>query len=390
MTFKECFEKWWSIYQLNLNPVTISKHDLLYRTHILPSLGNKDLSEISDCDVVNFVNEQLEHGNCKTHTELNPNTVRRLVGVVSLTFDYAIDNGLADKNQCKGIKIKQIPPKEFEIFSESEIESLIQHTSSEWLSDMILLAYRTGMRKGELYGLQWGDIDFPNKCLEVKRTISSDSYRVIYTNQPKTRCSKRKVFLDEMSMLTLERRRKRNTMPGVEWVFPNKDGQPRCPNSHTALFRNACNAVNVPYRNFHCIRHSHITWLLNKGVPVKLVSERVGHSNALVTANTYAHYVPSTQATVVDVLNAQSQATEKPNTTIHRECLPDEISELHDKIAEAMDLIAKCNEQIKEYEERKKQSAVDRKTRIFDEMITFLSGKGLSLDDMKEMIANKN
>ena len=376
MVFEECFNRWWAIKQLNLTPLTIAKNEMSYQNHLLPVFGKMELSEITDMDIVNFANQELKHGNRLTHGPLAPISVQKLVGAIKEVFEYAIEKKLVESNPCAKIKIKRSKVKKIEVFSEDEIEALVQCATPDWLSDMILLAYRTGMRRGEIYGLQWDDINFQEKTLKIQRTVAADSYGNIHVNVPKTRKSNRKILLDGRSIQMLQRRYDTRLWPESEWVFTGRNGKQLSPLGHTRFFHNACDAANVPYRTFHCIRHSHITWLLNQGVPVKLVSERVGHANATVTLGTYAHYIPDTQSTVLDVINGRLQVDKsnlmipdggtKPHVSVAEQkqqedtikvanSISDEIAALNESILEAKRIIEKCSGQIQECEFKKEQ-----------------------------------
>lgn len=407
MTFEECFARWWAKKKLSVSPLTVSKYEMIYNVHILPQFRGKELSEISDDDVVKFITEKREHGNRLTNGSLCANTVRKLISAIHGTYEYAIQHHMVESNPCNNIKLKKDPPPKIQVFSESEIEALVQCSTPDWLSDMILLAYHTGMRKGELYGLQWDDVDFQNSTLDVQRSVASDSYGKIYINPTKTQNSDRKVFLDEASIQMLARRYKRRNQE-IQWVFTGRNGDLLSPLSHSRLFRKACESADVPPRNFHCIRHSHITWLLNKGVPVKLVSERVGHADASITLKTYAHYIPSTQSIAVDVLNSnlntqnsifalnnaeqecilkeKKELTNMANRT--RKTTSDKIAILDEKISKAKDAIEKYTAQIQEYENEKQILKDEERQKQIESLSDLLAEKGLSVDDIKKMLTD--
>ena len=120
-------------------------------------------------------------------------------------------------------KIKREPSKEFEIFTFDEVQLLIDVARPKWLGNMILLAYNTGMRKCECYGLQWEDIDFKQKNLFVKRSVTAAKPRDRFITEPKTRSSKRVVLLDDGTVDMLSRRFEKRT--SNIWVFADQFGE---------------------------------------------------------------------------------------------------------------------------------------------------------------------
>lgn len=269
--------------------------------HLIPRFGDYDISQISDTMINEFIADQLDHGNLQTGKPVSPNTIYKYLGMIRAIYRYGIDKGYIDGSPMDTIHFSRVPSAEFQIFSEAEVQLLISAARPKWLGDMILLAYHTGMRRGEIYGLQWADIDFDRSSLRIKRSVTSYSPHDFFVRPPKTKRSNRLLMLDMVTIDMLSRRlscRKSDT-----WIFPNQYGKLMSPFYNVKYFQRACEVAGIPIRRFHDLRHSHITWLLMHNVPLKVVQERAGHSNISITLNTYTHYIPSMQQCAVDALN---------------------------------------------------------------------------------------
>ena len=155
------------------------------------------------------------------------------------------------------------------------------------------------MRRGELCGLQWKDIDWEHQFLMVRRSVV-DFQRQREIHGPKTKRSQRRIQLDAESMKML-RRRQENAIS--EWVFTNTKGEPAKTVCVSPYFRNACLKAHVPPRKFHALRHTHASILLANNVHPKNVQERLGHSSISMTLDLYSHLIPTMQQVAVDVFD---------------------------------------------------------------------------------------
>jgi len=170
-----------------------------------------------------------------------------------------------------------------------------------------MLAAATGMRRGEVLGLRWEDVDLANRSLTVRRALSVVQGHAML-KQPKTsRC--RTLRLDGITIAVLEQRgraQERDRADAVEWrdhwnlVFTHTDGRHLDPVRVTHAFRRAVLDAPVPRVRLHDLRHTHATLLLQAGVPVKVVSERLGHAQISLTLDIYAHVLPAMDADAAD------------------------------------------------------------------------------------------
>jgi len=168
----------------------------------------------------------------------------------------------------------------------------------------VLVAVTTGLRRGELLGLRWSDLDLKAGTLTVNQALERVKGGIAF-KAPKTKTSRRQVTLPTVTIEALRQHRSAQAEERLQLglgrdprglVFTRSDGEPSDGIALTKAFRRLVAAAGVTPITFHGLRHTHISHLLMDGVHVKVVSERAGHANINITLAVYAAYVPSMQA----------------------------------------------------------------------------------------------
>ena len=175
----------------------------------------------------------------------------------------------------------------------------------------VLLAASTGMRRGEVLGLRWSDVDLSQRTLRVCQVVELVSGNV-FLKEPKTERSRRTIALPDRLLEELKGYRKEHAelclgfgLGKVDLVFPHwPDGKLRNPSHFSKAFSREVAAAHLPHVTFHGLRHTHVTHLLRSGVPVHVVSARAGHANPTVTLNIYAHFLPGQQEGAAAIIDA--------------------------------------------------------------------------------------
>lgn len=271
------------------------------RVHILPALGDNDVQDITREVLQKYVEDKQKHGSPIRHPQgLKPATIICHFHIIKPSLDLAVEKGMIAKNPCSEVNLPKIEDREVSVFKNQDAKRLISFARPKWFGDIILLAYHTGMRRGELYGLQWNDVDFSDKFLMVRRSIEAYAPKQFLIHPPKTRRSRRRIDLDDLSLEMLARRLK---IAKSKWVFENQHGKPISPWYTTKYMAAACDAAGVPRRCFHTLRHSHATYLLSKGINPKIVQERLGHAHVSTTLEIYSHVLPTMQKVAVAAMN---------------------------------------------------------------------------------------
>jgi integrase len=206
---------------------------------------------------------------------------------------------------------------EMKTWTREELDRFLAHVAADRLFPMWRLAAWTGMRRGEVAGLTWRDIDLDAGTITVQRARVTVTSRDVRESKTKTGSGRRQVELDEETVAALEawqerQRQERDEWPG-EWpshglVFALQDGAALKPDWLTRWFQSHAKQAGLPQIRLHDLRHTHATILLAAGVPVKVVSERLGHSTPAFTMAVYQHVLPGMQREAVQaVANAKTK-----------------------------------------------------------------------------------
>jgi integrase len=234
--------------------------------------------------------------------------------VLHEAFACAVKWGLLAVNPADAVTPPKVRRKEPAVLTEEETSQLLEAAAGTRLHLPILLAVASGLRRGELLALRWSDIDLEACCLTVRRTLSETQIEKadpgegqpkregkLAFKEPKSKTSRRSVALPAFAVEALKAHAKKqkehrlSVGPAYQdqgLVFPADDGRPWAPNLLTSQFGNLVRKLDLPTVRFHDLRHGHITQLLLRGVPLKVVSARAGHSGIAITADLYGHLLP--------------------------------------------------------------------------------------------------
>lgn len=293
--FDEITNIWISEKSHYVRSNTIKSYKQNIKKWISPHFGSMNVLDITKEYIQDFINELS-----KNHKK---ETIMNMVKVLKQPLDYAVEKKIIKETPYKSIKIGGTGEiKEIKIFTEEEVSKLINTCKYSVVKDIIILAYRTGMRIGEILALRYDDINFEQHFLTVKRTLSGYSENgKLEISDPKTKSSRRRIELDTVS---LEMLIKRFNCKSDEYVFCKSNGDVYSRQGITQPYKKVCEDANVKYRCFHTLRHTHASVLLSKNVHPKIVQERLGHSKISTTMDTYSHLIPGMQKVAVDVFNS--------------------------------------------------------------------------------------
>ncbi|EJQ43548.1 hypothetical protein IEQ_04876 [Bacillus cereus BAG6X1-2] len=295
LTFGEFVEEWREKYaERHLSPITLQNHNSMLRKHILPVFGHKKIKDINIKQSIDFI-QHLEE------KQLLPTSIEYIKNLLKSIFNVAIKWQIADHNPINNVTVSKGAKKEVEVFSEEEIRKLLEGLEQEpaRTQALIKLALSTGMRKGELLGLQWEDVDFAAGTINITKSLKYVHGTGFILDSTKTKKSRVITIDSNTSTMLKEYKRihlKQRLVLGDMWkgtqynfIFTNSQGSPVHLNEPNQLFKNLLNKNNLKITKFHALRHTHATFLLRKGVNVKVIQTRLGHTNINMTLNTYAH-----------------------------------------------------------------------------------------------------
>jgi integrase len=273
--------------------------------HVLPTLGGNRLSEITPERLNALYGNLLAAGFRKGKADeeprgLSPRTVRYVHTIVQRALKDAVLWDRIARNPAE----RATPPEQVRgeraVWSSSQLREFIDHVRDDRLFAAWLLACTTGMRRGEVLGLRWSDVDLEAGKVTVQQALVAIGYRV-EVSKPKTDKSRRRIGLDPATVAALRSWKVRQSEERLAWgpawtdsgfVFTREDGTALHPQSFSQTFERHVRDAKLPTIRLHDVRHSYATAALNAGVATKVLSERLGHSSIAITSDVYQHVLP--------------------------------------------------------------------------------------------------
>ncbi len=259
--------------------------------HIAPVLGQVRLARLTP-QHVQSLRAELERRGASPHAQLSAHVVLRRALSIAVRF------GIIPRNPCDGVPRPRVVRRERTWLDAGQARRLLRAAKGDRLEALAVLAVTTGLRQGELLGLQWGDVDLEAGTLAVRRQLLEHADGKLEPGGLKTPKSRRLVDLPETAVRALEAHFKAGLQPppADAFVFTDSKGGPvRKSNLLRRWFHPLLERAGLPRIRFHDLRHTHASLLLAQGVNPKVVQERLGHSQISMTLDTYSHVVPSLQ-----------------------------------------------------------------------------------------------
>lgn len=305
MTYKNWMEEWLTHYtKPSSKQRTYEQYCKIAKIHILPWLGEYELEELTPFVLQKFVTDLTVNGNKRTEKGLSPNFVKTIISVVQNSLKTAHLVGYLPEYTANKIRRPKIIEKQVECFSaweQKKIEEAALSAKKDKYRGIILCLY-TGLRIGELLALTWNDIDFEKSILSVTKTChdgneNGEHIRIIDT--PKTESSRRQIPLSKTLVKMLKEMKKKSK---CEFVIADGE-KPVFIRSYQRTFELFLKKLKLPHKGFHSLRHTFATRALECGMDVKSLSEILGHKNAMITLNRYAHSLWEHKAEMMNKLS---------------------------------------------------------------------------------------
>ncbi|MGH8946235.1 MAG: tyrosine-type recombinase/integrase [Acidimicrobiia bacterium] len=271
--------------------------------HVMPSLGKIPLRRLRPHHLERLYDEKLHPQN--GGRPLAPKTVLEIHLIIRGALNDAVRRGIVTRNVAlvaHAPKVRSIQKVEQQAWTAPELQTFLREAAGHRLFPALWLLANTGLRRSELLGLQWDDVDLDAATLSINRGLVSVGYQ-LHESRGKTSNSRRAIDLDPTTVEVLSAWRTwqaaERSAAGIEpagWAFADIDGNPIHPHSISQAFERIVARAGVPKIRLHDLRHTHGTLLIKAGIPVKVVSERLGHGNPTFTIDTYQHVLPGMQA----------------------------------------------------------------------------------------------
>jgi integrase len=294
-----------AMHARGLRPSTLARYESHVRCAIGPSLGGLPLQAVMPTHLNSLYSDLRAAGRA-------PKTIRNVHGVVSKALADAERWGLVGRNAARLADVPAVARPKLRVWSPEQTRGFLSAVASDRLFAAWLLAATTGMRRGELLGLRWADVDLDVGVLRVTQARVRAGNQVV-AGEPKTARGRRTIALDPATVAALRQHRKRQAeerlLAGPRYadsglVFTMPDGSPIHPNRFGLWFRRRAHAAGLPAIRLHDMRHSYATAGLAAGVPPKVMSERLGHATVAFTLDTYTSALPAMDKSAADVVAA--------------------------------------------------------------------------------------
>lgn len=291
-TYLSVYHEWDIAYINTVKPSTYLKTKQIFKKHILPIFGKHRINKIT----VTFCQQALN--NYATYY----GSYKKLWNYVKTIFEYAIQLQYISRNPAKYVKYPKDTHKhvEYKFYTPEELKEFLQCIDEEYKDKpkiktfFRVLAY-SGMRKGEMLALSWDNIDFNNNTISIKHSISVDINDKPVISTPKNKSSVRCISMDNETMHILKQwqitQRKELLQQGYKphFVFNSVDNGILSASKPRKWCKHVTNKYHLKSLRIHDFRHTHASILINSGVNIKAVSQRLGHSNIQTTLDIYTH-----------------------------------------------------------------------------------------------------
>lgn len=303
--FKSYATDWLNESKLSLREKTVERYTIIINKHIIPSLGNIEISKIKESHITDLYNKCLNNNCSLTTLKLYHSLLKRI-------FDKAVKYRIIKYNPISLLEKPKAREKEFNTWTVNQTNLFLDRVKNTSLYIVTLLAITTGMRRGELCGLRWENIDLDKGEVYIKEQLQEIDGE-LKVCPPKTQSSRRRITLLEYTIPILREYKKskedylKSHNLKCDYVLCTYKGEPCNPNLITKKFtsygKKIMQELGLPVLRFHDLRHTHATQLLLINTHPKVVAERLGHSTTAMTLEIYSHSIPSMQNNAANNLN---------------------------------------------------------------------------------------
>jgi integrase len=305
---------------LSVSPKTGERYRELINNQIVPHIGAMRLQKLRASHLAAWHSTLLREGRVDG-TGLAARTVGHAHRVLHKALSDAVSRELLLRNPASLICPPKLEGREVAILSGAEVKAVLDALQNTTIYPHIVILLSTGIRRGELTGLQWGDVDFDKGKLRIERSIETTKARGLRIKAPKTRHGRRIIALPGFALEVLRELRKAQLeirlklgigkLLPTHHVFGDIEGAARNPGWVTDRWTHFVKLKGLPPVSLHALRHSHASALIASGQDVVTVSRRLGHASPTITLSVYAHLFDKTDEAAASAIDALLKPTNK-------------------------------------------------------------------------------
>jgi integrase len=305
----ELLADWLKAKTANVSPNSRADYEIAIRRHVGPALGVEIAQQLTPARV------QAQYGAWQD-AGMSPRMVHRCHLVLSQTLARAVRLGILSRNVCESLDKPTIAQPKPAVWTPAETAAFLDEAKRDALAPLWFLLALEGMRRGEALGLRWADVNWERGTVHISQTVAPDKTNngaPVIQARTKTRAGARSVKLTAETIAILnehrDRQRFQRQAAGEQWrdhdlIVCTASGTPINPNNVTRSYNRLVILSGVPRIRVHDLRHTAATMLLRAGVPVKIVSERLGHATVSITLDIYSHVLPDMQDEAASAMSA--------------------------------------------------------------------------------------
>lgn len=307
MTLGEWLDKWLDEYMIfTIRESTLDSYRALVKNQVKPFIGGKQIASLTTADMQKFYNKIKKEGRVREHPihgkTLADSMVRGVHMMLHEALDTAVKERLIAKNPTNGTTVPKCNYPEKQILGDDQLETFLKAIKGhEYWCDFFYVEVMTGLRRGEICGLKWQDINFEENKLQVKRSVSVKKGGGVSIGETKTETGVRSILMPP-SVADVLQNRKQTAI--TEWVFPNfmHPEQPISPATAYRKLKIILKHAGLPLIRFHDLRHTFATHATHGGVDPKTLAGILGHTNASFTLDTYTHVTSDMQKAASNIV----------------------------------------------------------------------------------------
>ena len=339
MLLKDFLEDWLKRKKNKIKPTTYDSYDQHIRVHIIPVLGSKKLKSITRKIIQEYYDFLFEEGRSDKTGGLSSASIVKIHNILQGALKSAVSNRLLTSNPTEDTSIPHSEEKERRVLTVEEQKALIVALEGERLKVAFLLQLSTGIRLGETLALTWGDINFDQQYLVVRKTLArikskynkDEKYKLV-PQEPKTENSKRLIPIPDSIIPVIAQHKLQQEKEKADAgdlyedkgvIFFTDTGRYIHPRNYMRSFYRIVGKAGIAKANVHSLRHAFATRMLELGESPRVVQEILGHKNITMTLNTYTHVLDDTKRAAISKIDVLMQSFNTKSSEISEEKLPE-------------------------------------------------------------------